>query len=163
MLNKILLLLTITLSLSSCWTKKCEKPDAEHCSWSMVPEGRTEPFQFKNPKGKIYSFNILPPTFGKSQPNGSTSSCTGSYYACNLNIGSDEIYWSVDRDNEGNHLFKILNYDSQSATIRMNQDSMIATFPPQNSKYFKINQVLILKNKGIKLFIANDTIYERIN
>jgi hypothetical protein len=97
MLNKLLLLLTITLALTSCWTKKCEKPDAEHRSWAMIPEGRTEPFIFRENYGKKQNTQIYQPIYGNDQPNGSTSSCTGAHYSCQMDIGVETLYWSVDQ------------------------------------------------------------------
>ena len=166
-LIKLLLLLTITLSLPSCWTKKCENPDEEHRAWTMIPEGRTDAMIFRNPSGKLDTFVVHPPTYGIDQPNGSTSACTGSHYGCQLNIdmrnGRERVYWSVDRDNLGNHTYAILNDSWKNSSLRFNKDSLISTFPSNNNVKFFMSQIIIIKNKGIQYLTINDTIYERIN
>ncbi len=165
---KIIILILVIISLTSCWTKKCEKPDEEHRSWTMVPEGRTEPMIFRNPSGKLDTFVVHPPTYGKDQPNGSTSACTGSHYGCQLNIdmrnGRERVYWSIDRDNSGNHTYSILNDSWKNASLRFNKDSLISTFPSNNNNVkFYMSQIIIIKNKGIQYLTINDTIHERIN
>ena len=78
-------LVLVIICLTSCWTKKCENPDEEHRSWTMIPEGRTEAMIFRRPSGVLDTCRVYQPTYGKSQPNGSTSSCTGAHFSCQLN------------------------------------------------------------------------------
>jgi hypothetical protein len=165
-INQRLFLPLITFSfcvllLQSCWLKKCDDPDAEHRSWTMVPEGRTTPMFFKSSSGKVDTFEVTPPRY--SNLGSSMDACTGTIYTSHLRSYNQDLGWSAVRYANGKQEIGLIGLFSQSDTLVYSGNILKANFLKSPWSRLNLKSVFIKKDQGIFQMNINDTIYDKIN
>lgn len=170
----IITIILSTILLQACWLKKCENPDAEHCSWTMVEPGRTANYIFKSKFGDSLICKAFPPTFGKFRNSSSSlDECVGQVYSCKIGVhylqpptyqwgGTEDINWSTLKYENGTHETNLSCTNTDLGIITYKNDTMKVELK-SFAKQIKISYVEIIKNRDIRSFILNDTIYEKIN
>ena len=154
-----------SIFLQSCWLKKCDDPDAEHRSWTMVPEGRTTDFIFKCVSGKSFSCRSKPPTY--SRLGSSMEVCEGTTFSCEIDspYTNEYLVWSTNKYSNGNEEIRVVGVQAETNSIVFVKDTMIAFYKnsPWSGSRQKVKYVKILRNAGIFQINMNDTIYDKIN
>jgi hypothetical protein len=166
-LKKLITIFLATIFLQACWTKKCENPDAEHCSWTMVEPGRTADYIFKSKFGDSLIAKAYPPTFGKIRNSSSSfDECVGQVFSSQMTLwgkimGTEDIFWSTRKYENGQYETYNTCFNCYESNIIYVKDTMKTSL--KTNGFIKIKGVQIIKYKGIQQLNINDTIYERIN
>ena len=151
-----------SIFLQSCWLKKCEDPDAEHCSWTMIPIGRTEPMIFKSVSGKSDTFDVYQPHFNNL--GSSLDVCTGRVYASGMfSPHNEDLVWSAVKYSNGNQEIHLIGLFSSVDSIIYKKDTLTSKFNKSPWSTLNLRSIKILKNAGIFQININDTIYNKVN